>query len=416
MSTSDGMIVGPMVGNRPPTPMGVRLRRWWGRQSLHQQAMIGVGAFVLATAAFLLGTWDTNEQVGFSVALQMADRDDVQSMVVRGNKVTMTVHGGQEYTVRIPPNVDLVETLDREGVDTKRVGLEVKGPTARDLVLTVLAPLAPMAMMMGLFYLLYRRMSDIGGRDAIADGERPDTRFEDVAGLEEAKQEMWEIIYLLSHPKQYEGFGVRAPRGMLMSGPPGTGKTLLARAAAGEANAAFFAVGGSRFVEMIGGLGASRVRELFRKARRKAPAIIFIDELDAIGAERGSGGDGSLGMEYTQVLNELLAEMDGFRDRDAIAVIAATNRPEVLDPALLRPGRFDRRIPARYTGRDRPRVHPTRPHPRQDVVAVDVAHGSRTGDGGVHPARTWRTSATRPPSPPFGVGQRRSTLRICGTP
>ena len=176
------------------------------------------------------------------------------------------------------------------------------------------------------------------------DEERPKTTFADVAGYEGAKVEIREVVDFLQRPERYARAGAMAPRGILMVGPPGTGKTLLARAVAGEANVPFFSVTGSSFVEMFVGVGAARVRDLFEEARKRAPAIIFVDEIDAIGQRRGGAGAVVANDEREQTLNQLLAEMDGFDPATGIVVLAATNRPEVLDPALLRPGRFDRQV------------------------------------------------------------------------
>jgi cell division protease FtsH len=182
----------------------------------------------------------------------------------------------------------------------------------------------------------------MGSRAKVYDADRPQTRFADVAGYEGAKQEVSEVVDFLKHPERYSRAGAMGPRGVLLVGPPGTGKTLLARAVAGEAEVPFFALTGSSFVEIFVGVGAARVRDLFADARKRAPAIVFIDEIDAIGQRRG----GALvsNDEREQTLNQLLAEMDGFEPSTGVVVMAATNRPETLDPALLRPGRFDRQV------------------------------------------------------------------------
>jgi cell division protease FtsH len=181
-------------------------------------------------------------------------------------------------------------------------------------------------------------------RAKVFDAERPQARFSDVAGYEGAKAEIAEVIGFLRNPGRYQRAGAVAPRGVLMIGPPGTGKTLLARAVAGEASVPFFSVTGSGFVELFVGVGAARVRDLFAEARKRAPAIIFVDEIDAIGQRRAGAGAAVSNDEREQTLNQLLAEMDGFEMAQGVVVLAATNRPEVLDPALLRPGRFDRQV------------------------------------------------------------------------
>src|SRR5437667_5979600 len=172
-------------------------------------------------------------------------------------------------------------------------------------------------------------------------GNKPTITFQDVAGVDEAKQELTEVVEFLKYPEKFSTLGARIPRGVLLVGPPGTGKTMLARAVAGEAGVPFFRISGSEFVEMFVGVGASRVRDLFEKARKSAPCIVFVDEIDAVGRQRGAGL-GNANDEREQTLNQILVEMDGFADHAGVIVIAATNRPDVLDPALLRPGRFDR--------------------------------------------------------------------------
>ena len=214
--------------------------------------------------------------------------------------------------------------------------------------------------------------------------------FADVAGIEEAKDEVEEIIAFLKDPKKFTRLGGRIPKGVLMMGPPGTGKTLLARAIAGEAGVPFFSISGSDFVEMFVGVGASRVRDLFEQGKKNAPCIIFIDEIDAVGRHRGAGLGGGHD-EREQTLNQLLVEMDGFESNEGVILIAATNRPDVLDPALLRPGRFDRRIVVPRPDVKRPRGHP------QGAHAQDAARGGRRS--GRHRPRHARLLGRRPREP-----------------
>jgi cell division protease FtsH len=263
-----------------------------------------------------------------------------------------TLTNGKSYTTVIPgaPSTQLANQLRADGV--KSVTASANSPGLGTELLYWLVLLAPLIFVIWLF----RRMSRGGAgslqgvlgvgrsRAKVFDAERPSTKFGDVAGYEGAKQEISETIDFLRNPARYQRAGAMAPRGVLMVGPPGTGKTLLARAVAGEASVPFFSVTGSSFVEMFVGVGAARVRDLFNEARKRAPAIIFVDEVDAIGQRRAGSGAVVANDEREQTLNQLLSEMDGFDMTQGLVVLAATNRPEVLDPALLRPGRFDRQI------------------------------------------------------------------------
>src|SRR6266581_3315420 len=263
-----------------------------------------------------------------------------------------TLTNGKSYTTVIPgsPTTQLANELRTDGV--KSVDASASSPALGTEILYWLILLAPVIFV----FWLFRRMSrgaagafqgalGVGrSRAKVFDAERPSTKFSDVAGYEGAKQEISEIIDFLRNPARYQRAGAMAPRGVLMVGPPGTGKTLLARAVAGEASVPFFSVTGSSFVEMFVGVGAARVRDLFSEARKRAPAIIFVDEVDAIGQRRAGSGAVVANDEREQTLNQLLSEMDGFDMTQGIVVLAATNRPEVLDPALLRPGRVDRQI------------------------------------------------------------------------
>ena len=271
----------------------------------------------------------------------------------QGGTSSGTLSNGKSYTVVIPPQAgpDLLTTLQKDGVQIS------SAPSGNSFGTTVLINLIVFGLPILLFIWLFRRISKgaAGGlqgvmgvgrsRAKVFDEEQPSTTFADVAGYEGAKSEIAEVVDFLKNPDRYARAGAMVPRGVLMVGPPGTGKTLLARAVAGEAHVPFFSVSGSSFVELFVGVGASRVRDLFAEARKRAPAIIFIDEIDAIGQRRAGGGGGYVANdEREQTLNQLLAEMDGFEPSSGIVVLAATNRPEILDPALLRPGRFDRQV------------------------------------------------------------------------
>ena len=240
-------------------------------------------------------------------------------------------------------------------LEEEDVVVNASSPNDRSLLQTILFSFGPTILLVALFIFFFRRAAQAGGGGMIGQFGRsrarrvePDTQtvtFEDVAGIEEAEQELAEVVDFLRNPDRYRKLGARIPRGVLLSGPPGTGKTLLARAVAGEAGVPFFSASASEFIEAIVGIGASRVRDLFNQAKESAPAIVFVDELDAIGRARGGSG-GSLGGhdEREQTLNQILTEMDGFDSGAGVIVLGATNRPDVLDPALLRPGRFDRRV------------------------------------------------------------------------
>ncbi|MDQ1481222.1 MAG: cell division protease FtsH, partial [Actinomycetota bacterium] len=262
-------------------------------------------------------------------------------------KVTGELTNKKQYESRIPA------ALKDEGLANELIQhhVAITGTTSSTSIWSVIGGLLPFVVLVGLYFWISRRatrqlsggLMGIGASKAkVYDQQRPTTRFADVAGYEGAKREISEVVDFLKHPERYAAIGAVAPRGVLMVGPPGTGKTLLARAVAGEADVPFFALTGSSFVEMFVGVGAARVRDLFTAARKAAPAIIFIDEVDAIGQRRG--GALVANDEREQTLNQMLAEMDGFDPSSGVVVLAATNRPETLDPALLRPGRFDRQV------------------------------------------------------------------------
>jgi cell division protease FtsH len=269
-----------------------------------------------------------------------------------GSTSSGTLTNGKSFTVVIPPQAgqDLLTTLEKENVEVSAA------PSGQGFGTEVLIYLITFGLPILLFVWFFRRLSKGAGagiqgalgvgrsRAKVFDEERPSTTFADVAGYEGAKSEIAEVVDFLRKPDRYTRVGALVPRGVLMVGPPGTGKTLLARAVAGEAGVVFFSVTGSSFVELFVGVGASRVRDLFEQARKRAPAIIFIDEIDAIGQRRAGGGAVVSNDEREQTLNQLLAEMDGFEPSAGVVVLAATNRPEILDPALLRPGRFDRQV------------------------------------------------------------------------
>lgn len=252
---------------------------------------------------------------------------------------------------RIPPDSNIIEVLQAAEIPVDQVAIDVRPASRWGLVLGIITFVLPTLLIVGLFFFLMRQnqgsnsqaMSFGKSRARLFSSNRPTVTFVDVAGVDEAKEELAEVVEFLKFPEKFASLGARIPRGVLLVGPPGTGKTLLSRAVAGEAGVPFFSISGSEFVEMFVGVGASRVRDLFDQAKRSAPCIVFVDEIDAVGRQRGAGLGGSHD-EREQTLNQFLVEMDGFDSSVNVIVIAATNRPDVLDPALLRPGRFDRQV------------------------------------------------------------------------
>ncbi len=287
-------------------------------------------------------------EVSYSRFLTEVDRGDVQSVVIEGNKISgLNKNSSAPFTVVAPDDPKLVERLMKQGVEVKARPVEDEMPA----LLAVLINWFPMLLLIGVWIFFMRQMQSGGGRAMGFGKSRAKllteksgrVTFEDVAGIDEAKQELEEIVEFLRDPQKFQRLGGRIPKGVLLVGPPGTGKTLLARAIAGEANVPFFTISGSEFVEMFVGVGASRVRDMFEQAKKNAPCLLFIDEMDAVGRHRGAGLGGG-NDEREQTLNQLLVEMDGFETNEGVILIAATNRPDVLDPALLRPGRFDRQV------------------------------------------------------------------------
>jgi len=288
------------------------------------------------------------QHLDYGVFYQKLEANDVRSFHAVGLEATGDLTNGTKYTVTLP-NTDssFSQQLSRHIKDGE-YGFEQ--PTNSGLV-SSLVSIAPLLLIAALFFFILRQAQS-GGSQALSFGRsrakmmsenRPKVTFADVVGVDEAKEELGEIVDFLKYPKKYQALGARIPKGVLLLGPPGSGKTLLARAIAGEAGVPFFSISGSDFVEMFVGVGASRVRDLFDQAKKSAPCIVFIDEIDAVGRQRGAGLGGGHD-EREQTLNQLLVEMDGFDQNTGVILIAATNRPDVLDPALLRPGRFDRQI------------------------------------------------------------------------
>ncbi|RZB30806.1 MAG: cell division protease FtsH [Desulfobacteraceae bacterium Eth-SRB1] len=284
--------------------------------------------------------------IGYTEFLAMVDSERIAEVVIQGQELFVTDTNRNHFKVFAPQDTDLIKILRQ-----KDVAINAKPPTESPWYISVLVSWLPMIVLIGIWIFFMKQMQSGGGkalsfgksRARLQSDSSAKVTFDDVAGIEEAKEELGEIIDFLKEPKKFTRLGGRIPKGVLLMGPPGTGKTLLARAIAGEAGVPFFSISGSDFVEMFVGVGASRVRDLFVQGKKNAPCIIFIDELDAVGRHRGAGLGGGHD-EREQTLNQLLVEMDGFESNEGVIMISATNRPDVLDPALLRPGRFDRQV------------------------------------------------------------------------
>ena len=331
-------------GSPHDTPTGSAPRRppWWRAWLI--PLGIAVTAWLLLSVVFRGAPGLT-----YTEFLDKVDQGQVASVTIASNgEAHGKLEDGSSFSTAVPVDLAGDRLLDR----LEARGVTVEAVPERTSLWSILLSFAPFLLLVGLWIYMGRRAgAQFGGilgvgrsRAKIFDTERPRTTFADIAGYEGVKQEISEVVDFLRNSDRYRRVGARAPRGVLMVGPPGTGKTLFARAVAGEAAVPFISVTGSSFVEMFVGVGAARVRDLFEEARKRAPAIIFVDEIDAIGQRRGAGGAIVSNDEREQTLNQLLAEMDGFDPLQGIVVLAATNRPEILDPALLRPGRFDRQV------------------------------------------------------------------------
>lgn len=289
------------------------------------------------------------EEVSYSDFMSRAKSGEIVNVTIKGQQVTGNFAGsGNGFVTQVPPNENVVDRLQGTSVQ-----IDAKPEDPQELsFFSILISLLPAILIIGVWIFFMRQMNGKGGGGAMGFGKsrarlltekHGRVTFEDVAGIEEAKQELEEIVEYLKDPSKFQRLGGKIPKGALLVGSPGTGKTLVARAVAGEANVPFFTISGSDFVEMFVGVGASRVRDMFEQGKKNAPCIIFIDEIDAVGRHRGAGLGGG-NDEREQTLNQLLVEMDGFESNEGVIILAATNRPDVLDPALLRPGRFDRQV------------------------------------------------------------------------
>jgi cell division protease FtsH len=342
--------------------------------------LVVVGVAIWNFSTRLAGQRERQEP--FTTFMTMVDNGEVAQVEITGQDIVGLTKTNEKFTTYAPTQF---EGLANKLID-KKVLVKAKEATSSPWSL-LLYSWAPVLLMIG-FWIFFMRQMQSGGNKALSFGKskaklssssQKKVTFKDVAGVDEAKEELQEIIEFLKEPQKFQKLGGRIPKGVLLMGPPGTGKTLLARAVAGEANVPFFSISGSDFVEMFVGVGASRVRDLFEQGKKNAPCIVFIDEIDAVGRHRGAGLGGGHD-EREQTLNQLLVEMDGFESNEGVILVAATNRPDVLDPALLRPGRFDRRIVVNrpdVKGREGILAVHTRKIPMADDVAIAVlARGS----------------------------------------
>ena len=314
---------------------------------------------LLIVAALVIQFRSTQTQAEPYYFNQLAEairRGDVKRVIVDENELEVVFANGDRRITRKEPTATAIEQLLDLGVTPEQLASsavvwEIKQPSDWNTVLTLVTYLLPGLVVVGLIFFMLRQAQGTNNqamafgksRARMFTGDQPAVTFQDVAGVEEAKEELQEVVEFLKEPEKFISLGARIPKGVLLIGPPGTGKTLLAKAVSGEAGVPFFSISGSEFVEMFVGVGASRVRDLFEQAKKHSPCIVFVDEIDAVGRQRGAGLGGSHD-EREQTLNQLLVEMDGFNTDTNVIIMAATNRPDVLDPALLRPGRFDRRV------------------------------------------------------------------------
>ncbi|MGB0388927.1 MAG: ATP-dependent zinc metalloprotease FtsH [Ardenticatenaceae bacterium] len=354
------------------------------RQGWAKNALVYLLILVAVVALFynLITPQDPAETVDISQIAHQIEVSNVNKIEVDGNELTVFYKNREEPVRSLKePDVGLPQFFISLGLKPDQIAkanIEYQAPSQWSGLMPILASFLPLLIFGGFLFFMLRQaqgsnnqaMSFGKSKARLFTGDKPTVTFEDVAGIEEAKEELGEIVEFLKEPEKFVALGARIPKGVLMIGPPGTGKTLMARAVAGEAEVPFFSISGSEFVEMFVGVGASRVRDLFEQAKRNSPCIIFVDEIDAVGRQRGAGLGGSHD-EREQTLNQILVEMDGFDSDTNIIIIAATNRPDILDPALLRPGRFDRRVTL-----DRPDLNGRRAildvHVRGKPLAKDV--------------------------------------------
>ncbi|MBV7257475.1 ATP-dependent zinc metalloprotease FtsH [Pacificimonas sp. WHA3] len=360
--------------NKPQTPWAKNLAIW---------AMIVLALIVGVSLVSGQNSGSDGTVIAYSDFIEKVDEGAVESVEIQGQELNGNMTNGQAFVTYAPDDPGLVSRLEEKGVTFNAQPAE-----GRSLMGAILIQMVPLLLLVGIWIFFMRQMQNGAGKGAMGFGKSRAkmlteksgrVTFDDVAGIDEAREELQEIVDFLKDPSKFARLGGRIPKGALLVGSPGTGKTLLARAIAGEAEVPFFSISGSDFVEMFVGVGASRVRDMFEQAKKSAPCIIFIDEIDAVGRSRGAGLGGG-NDEREQTLNQLLVEMDGFDANEGIIIIAATNRPDVLDPALLRPGRFDRQVVVPrpdIEGREKIlEVHMKKVPLAPDVIARTIARGT----------------------------------------
>ncbi|MBI2039602.1 ATP-dependent metallopeptidase FtsH/Yme1/Tma family protein [Candidatus Microgenomates bacterium] len=318
----------------------------------------GLAVYILIALAALIffyqvsGPPQTGNEVPISQIITDVKEGKIQKILLEGDKLTADVkNSDQKLTSHKEAGESLYKILEASGVDPKLITIEVKDTSIQQAWIGLISAILPVIILVGLMFLLFRNaregaqgiFSFAQSRARLFTKDQPQIKFSDVAGADEAKKELEEVVDFLKSPQKYKEMGAKIPKGVLLVGPPGCGKTLISRAVAGEANVPFFSIAGSEFMEMLVGVGAARVRDMFAQAKKNAPGIIFIDEIESIGRMRGMGFTGGHD-EREQTLNQILVEMDGFTPNDHVIVLGASNRPDLLDPALIRPGRFDRRV------------------------------------------------------------------------
>jgi len=329
-------------------------RRFQFKIQLNFWKLVLTGLLILFFLPFFLSLFEgegLNQKVEISQALIDIKEEKVEKVLIENEKLTLTYKDGETKTTTKEQDQSFVDLLEKSGIEPTSVNYDVVDQTVAKAIGNILSILLPIGLMAAFFFFIIRAQTK-GAQDIFSFGRskaklfakgKQSVTFKDVAGVDEAKNELEEVVDFLKNPAKYKKIGARTPKGAILFGSAGVGKTLLARAVAGETGVPFFSMAGSEFMEMLVGVGASRVRDLFATAKAQAPSIIFIDEIDAIGRQRGRGLVGGHD-EREQTLNQILVEMDGFTPNDNVIIIAATNRGDLLDPALLRPGRFDRRI------------------------------------------------------------------------
>ena len=397
-----------MNPNKKKTPAGSAPQRPKKSRLLKNTIFYTLIVLLVLAVFAAISPANSLEEISFSDLIGRVNNGEVAKIVESGSdlRITMKTNGEADESATKSSRIPTGASASEQGLDISRVEYRVEPPdTTSDMIWNIASIMIPMVLIVALFMWMMRSAGNqnnqsmgFGRSKAKLYGkDKKQTKFKEIAGNEEAKEDLVEVVDFLKHPKKFAEVGAKIPKGVLLVGPPGTGKTMLARAVAGEADVPFFSISGSEFVEMFVGVGASRVRDLFEKAKKNAPCIIFIDEIDAVGRRRGSGMVGGHD-EREQTLNQILVEMDGFENGQNVIVLAATNRSDVLDPALLRPGRFDRRVnitlPERKDRLAILKVHFEK-KPVDKDVDLDALAAKTTGSSGADLANIANESAIR---------------------